>query len=182
MTGKEGSADESADALASPARTKPPYEDALLRAFDKLTSQIFLFLLAYLILLIGLLVLAPTLSIELRNLLYILPILGVAAYVLLQWRRIKKQARNHGVQVKSFWATRGAYIGGLRGRGASFDGNVNVRSTIARGAQVVGVDQGREGVEGEYLLRLYDQLEPTAQRKLVEEAVRLLEKRHRGEE
>ena len=53
-----------------------PFEPALLKAFDKLTNEILIFLLAYVILLIGLGVFADELSETLKNLLYIIPIMG----------------------------------------------------------------------------------------------------------
>jgi hypothetical protein len=64
-------------------QSSPPYEAALNKAFDKLTSEILIFLLAYTILLIGLAVFGSGIATQFRNLLYIIPVLGVVAYVTL---------------------------------------------------------------------------------------------------
>src|SRR5436305_7829631 len=74
-----------------------PYEVPLTKAFDKLTSQIFLFLLAYVILLIGLAVFGSNLAVTLRSLFYILPILGIAAYLWQQQRAIVKDGKDRGI-------------------------------------------------------------------------------------
>src|SRR5437016_2686080 len=78
-----------------------PYEVPLTRAFDKLTSQIFLFLLAYVILLIGLAVFGSQLADTLRNLFYVIPVLGVLAYVWLRQRKIVQVAKNNGIDVRA---------------------------------------------------------------------------------
>src|SRR5438876_1425239 len=78
-----------------------PYEVPLTRAFDKLTSQIFIFLLAYVILLIGLAVFGSGLIVTLRSLLYILPVLGVIAYLWQQRKTIRRDGEDRGIDVKA---------------------------------------------------------------------------------
>jgi hypothetical protein len=164
-------------------RAGAPYESTLLRAFDKLTSEVFVFLLAYVILLIGLAWFVPAFSIELRILLYILPVLGIAAYVWLQSGRITKEAEEHGVQVWSGVAAGSAYVAGVRGGLAALLGRVKVFSGIATGrARVIGVDAGSESLESEgaqegYLLETFRKLDESNRRKVVNEASRLLDRR-----
>jgi hypothetical protein len=84
--------------LSSPSA---PYEAVLAKAFDKLSFQVFVFLLAYMILVIGLAVFAPQLATELRTLIYVLPVLGVGAYVWQRRRSNARDAREHGIDVKA---------------------------------------------------------------------------------
>lgn len=72
---------------------KVPFEAALSKGIEKLTSEIFIFLLCYTILLIGMAVLGTNLPKELRTLLYILPVLGIGSYLLLQGQKLKKKTR-----------------------------------------------------------------------------------------
>jgi hypothetical protein len=88
-------------------RANAPYEGALNIAFNRLTSEILIFLLAYTILLIGVVVFGAGLPTELRTLLYIIPILGVVAYVWLQKRTIVKKAAAGNVDVVSGLALKG---------------------------------------------------------------------------
>jgi hypothetical protein len=160
----------------------PPYERALIRAFDKLTSEIFIFLLAYLILVIGLSVFGPALSAQLRSLFYILPVLGIVAYVWLQSRKFAKDARAHGIRLVSLIAKSGAVVGGVRGRGVGAADNVEVTSVFASGdgTSVVGHQVPEENpqsssAEEEYLLQMFRKLDERKRRKLLNEVSRLLD-------
>ena len=162
--------------------TKAPFEAGLLRAFDKLTSEIFVFLLAYVILLIGLGIFASALSVGLRTLLYILPIVGIAAYAWLESGRITMTAKNEGVDVWSGVATRSGRVVGIRGAISSMLGRVKLRSLIVSGnARVVGVDVGGDalgkGAQEGYLLDMFRKLEQADRRKVVNNVSSLLEKR-----
>src|SRR5215470_16459936 len=100
---------EAKETRASPDRARTggnsnrsaPFEAPLTKAFDKLTSEIFIFLLAYVILLIGLAIFGSELANTLRNLLYLIPVLGVMAYVWLQQRKIVNVAKEQGINVKA---------------------------------------------------------------------------------
>ena len=160
-------------------RNAAPYEGVLLRAFDKLTSEVFVFLLAYLILVIGFAVFSPGLVTPLRTLIYILPILGIAGYLWIKSGRVTKRAEDSGVQVWSGVATGSARVTGVRGGIGSLLGRVKVRSGFAGGdARVVGVDVGSEaegrGAQEEYLLELFRKLNASDRLKLVSEASRIL--------
>ena len=130
-----------ADASASgSSKSMAPYETALNKALDKLHSEVLIFLLAYLILLIGLSVYGTAISTTLRNLLYIIPILGVLAY---SWSKKRTAIKKSGVNVAAGIARSGAYVGGIRGDIGHFTEPVDVKAGIASGhAQVVGVDVG----------------------------------------
>ena len=69
-----------------------PYERVLAKAFDKLTSEILIFLLAYTILLIGLLYFGINIPDTWRNFFYLIPVIGVLAYIWLQQGGIHKYA------------------------------------------------------------------------------------------
>lgn len=78
-----------------------PYEALLTKAFDKLTSEVFIFLLAYVMLLLGLAMFGSLLAGTIRNVLYILPVLGVLSYVWLQQRVMVKKAAEKGIKLKA---------------------------------------------------------------------------------
>jgi hypothetical protein len=127
--------------MTSESQTTIPYEAALGKAFDRLTSQIFIFLLAYTILLAGLAFLGSGISESIRTLLYIIPVLGVLAYGWEQKRKIAKEAADHGVRLGVLFASDRAYVGGVRGSAGGEPQNVSLGAGVVRGdAQVVGVD------------------------------------------
>ena len=160
-----------------------PYETVLIKALDKLTSQVFIFLLAYLILVIGLAVLAPQLTVEVRTLLYVLPVLGIGAYLWQQQRAIAGQAKHHGIDVKAGLVTGEAHVTGVRAAAGS--------ASLPEDVQVgVGLVSGKSRVEGavigpaeasdspserQYLLDTFQQLSPPKRRKLIASAQRLLD-------
>src|SRR5688572_2568702 len=115
---KSPAADTSAEANPESV-SRGPYEALLTRAFDKLTSQIFIFLLAYVILLISLSVFSPQLTTTLRTLLYLIPALGVIAYIWLRRREIVKGAKQQGIDVKAGIVSGSARVTGARGANAA---------------------------------------------------------------
>jgi len=157
-----------------------PYEVSLTKAFDKLTSQIFLFLLAYVILLIGLAVFGSSLAVTLRGLLYILPILGVVAYLWQQQRAIVKEGRDRGIDVKAGKITGQARVGGIVKAPSDRDipNNVKVRVNRAQNsARISGVEFGdgdESNNETSYFAQVFQQLSQQNQRKLIESAHRML--------
>jgi hypothetical protein len=172
--------DQSPEAL----RVNPPYEAALNTAVKNLTDQILIFLLAYTILLIGVAVFGSGLAIELRTLLYIIPILGVVAYVWLKRGGAEKESRRD-VRVRSSFATGQSYVGGKRGATHEGSGSTDVSSLFASGGStVIGRDAGRQtgrstetplALNTQYLLDIFQQLDRSSQRKLIESAHSLLE-------
>jgi hypothetical protein len=172
------------EASAGSKTAGAPYEAALNAAFEKLTDQILVFLLAYVLLLIGISVFASGIANELRILLYIIPILGVAAYAWTRRRGLSRQARSHDVRVTSGIARgAGTYVGGERGvvnRGA---GRTTTGSLIATGgASVVGRDattytdkQTQQTAAAQYLAQIFQKLDERNQGKLVSAAQTLLD-------
>jgi hypothetical protein len=157
-----------------------PYEKALLKAFEKLTSEVLLFLLAYMILLIGSETLAPSMSSTLRGLLYIIPILGVGAHVWLKRTNVAKAARDHDVEVSAGITTGSAQVTGLRGPASATPASIKVSSGFAGDhAQVTGVDHGPTGrtddppADEQYMLKLFRELDDAGRRELVSRAMRL---------
>lgn len=170
---------------ASDSGPTAPYEAVLMRALEKLTSQIFIFLLAYTMLLIGLAVAGTEMTAWLRNLLYIIPILGVLSHVLLQQRRVARKAAAHGVQVRAGIVKDSGYVAGIRGIAQGFLDNVRVGAGWVSGeAQVIGVDEPRglateteapKGSEVQYLLSLYQELGEQDRSSLVAYAMQMRE-------
>lgn len=159
-----------------------PYEVPLTKAFDKLTSQIFLFLLAYVILLIGLAVFGSSLAVTLRSLLYILPILGVGAYLWQHQRAIVKDGKDRGIDVKAGKITGQARIGGVvnapRDRDVPNDVRIRVRRAqdSARIGGVVYGDGDESDDETSYITQIFQQLSKQGQRKLIASAQTMLDK------
>jgi hypothetical protein len=155
------------------------YEGALTAALARLTNQVFLFLIAYTILLIGIATFGAGLPAELRDLLYVIPVLGVAAYVWLQRRKAVRSASKPSVSVRSNEVSDQAYVAGVRGTDGEIGGNVTVRTRRASGsAAVIGIDAGArpEAVNSDlaYLKDLFERLEPHRRMDLVQRAQRHL--------
>lgn len=160
-----------------------PYEYVLIKAFDKLTSQVFIFLLAYLILVIGLAVFAPQLTNEVRTILYVLPVLGIGAYLWQQQRSLASQAKRHGINVMAGITTGEARVTGVRLASGS-DGqphDVSVGVGLASGrSRVEGAVIGQEDTDklasdSQYLLETFKQLGPQKRRKVIASAQKLLD-------
>jgi hypothetical protein len=130
--------------------TASPYEDVLNKAFDKLTSQVLIFLLAYMILLIGVAVLGNGIDSGLRTLFYIIPIMGVAGYIWLQrWRHVSgEEDSKRDVDVRGHVTRGGSEVVGERGRVSDRSGSTKVRSGLASDkSRVVGRDVPGSGGE-----------------------------------
>ena len=109
-----------------------PYAAVLAKAFDKLTSQVLIFLLAYVILLIGVAVFGSQLTTTMRNLLYVIPLLGVVGFVLEKRRKIVKNGREKGIDVRARKVSGSASVIGVRGATADVPENVTLRSDMRR--------------------------------------------------
>ena len=159
-----------------------PYEGVLTKAFDKLTSEVFIFLLAYMILIIGLAVFGERLANTLKTLLYIIPVLGVAAYVWLTQKTIRNEANKSGIDVGAGVVTDSARVIGVQGAksGDPIPENVKVRTAMARGkAMVGGVVYGSDepaNNSANYLMELFMKLDADHQGELIADAQKLLRK------
>lgn len=119
------------------APSPAPFEGALNTAFNKLTSQILIFLLAYVILLIGVAVFGAGIESRLLSLFYILPILGVTAYVWLQRRQYVSQPVERNVKLIGGITRGGSTVVGESGRFSDAPGSTTVRSLFASGESTV---------------------------------------------
>ncbi len=159
-----------------------PYEVPLTKAFDKLTSQIFIFLLAYVILLIGLAVFGENLANSIKVLLYMIPILGVAAYVWQNQKKIRGQARKSGIDVSAWRVTSSGRVVAVNGAksGDPIPENVKIRvGSVSQNAEVGGVVYGTEesgDTSENYLLGLFAHLDERNRRELITSAQTLLDK------
>lgn len=159
-----------------------PYEAGLIKAFDKLTSEVFIFLLAYLILIIGLAVFAERLAITLKTLLYILPILGVAAYSWLSQKQIRNKATKSGIDVSAGAVTGSAKVIGVDGveRGNKISDKVRVRAGLATDKAYIGgvvhTNNEPETTSGKYLMELFLKLDENYREELISNAQKLLKK------
>lgn len=163
--------------------SQAPYSEALAKAFDKLTSQILIFLLAYVILLIGLAVLGAQLAPTIRNLLYVIPLLGVAAFVFERRQNIVKDGRQKGIDIKARRVSGSASVIGVRGATNDLPENVTLRVGRAGDRAVVhGVEYGNvseadaskpAGTDAQYLLDTFQRLSRQNRRELIATAQRL---------
>jgi hypothetical protein len=181
----EDTNDKKATVLSENLPKQIPYEAALLKAFDKLTSQILIFLLAYVILLIGIGVLAVEISDTFKNLLYIIPILGVGAYLWSQRRDIHNDAKKSGINVKSGWVSDEAKVTGVRTTpdAAQVPHDVDVSAAVVKDkAEVTGFVVESDDVSEkqssdlEYMKDIFQQLSISNRRKLITDAQRLMDK------
>ena len=122
-----------------------PYADALNLAFKKLTSEVFIFLLAYVILLIGMGVFAQQAEKSTRYLLYAIPVVGIAGELLLRKGPIVRKAGEEAarqVRVKAGRTTRGSkVIGASAPSGKDLPESIEVAAKRTDGGSTVqGVD------------------------------------------
>lgn len=176
---------------SSKSQSIAPFEGALIKAFDKLTSQIFIFLLAYVILLIGLAGFGSEMAATLRNLLYIIPVLGVVAYVWLQQRQIIKQASDKGVHVRAGIVKDSAYVAGRRGPISDSPDTVTVGVGLASRGTVIGVDNSSaddtgvdtpQSSDAKYLMDIFQKLNESNRRKLIGSAQGMLNKQENSDD
>ena len=155
-----------------------PYSSVLQLAFQKLTSQVLIFLLAYVILIIGVEFYGHQLGVTLRALFYLIPILGVSAYVFLERRKVA--ATDPSISVSAGWVSQST-VEGVRGDLPKVAGHVAVRSgVVTRGATVRGVDaspavQERAATDIAYLQTLFMQLDESKRRRLIRAAADLID-------
>lgn len=158
-----------------------PYEVPLSKAFDKLTSEVFIFLLAYVILIIGLAVFGESLANTLKTLLYIIPVLGVAAYVWQNQKTIRNKAGKSGIDVRA-WMVKGAQVIGVEGAksGDAIPENVKVRAGLASdNAKVKGMVYGSDDpadTSEKYLLEQFTKLDDNNKDELIDYVRKLVKK------
>jgi hypothetical protein len=156
-----------------------PYESALGMAFHKLSSQVLIFLLAYVILIIGMELFAGGATAQLRLLLYLIPILGAGVHVLLE----KRKVRANGISAAAGYASEST-VEGVRGDPGKVGGPVRVVAGFAvKGAKVRGVDMGGGEVDRPadltYLSDLFAKLDDEGRQKVIGTAMGLLREQPR---
>jgi hypothetical protein len=156
-----------------------PYETALNSAFNKLTSEIFVFLLAYTILLIALTALARNIPPMLRLLLFVIPVLGIIAYGWLKKRAAVRNPHAQGVRVRAGIVGSKGYVGGVRGPGQVPTGGLDVRGGIVSSGVLVGVDQANrdQGSAANFLVNIFEGLPSEDQSAVVRYALELQAKK-----
>lgn len=134
---------------------------------------------------IGLAVFGPQLADSLRNLLYIIPVVGVMAYLWLQQQGIVKDGKEQGIDVKTGIVTGSAQVIGIEGAkpGADLPKKVQVSTILASDkAKVIGTSYAYAEPEVprnrdlEDLTVIFKQLERSNQIKLLNSAESLLKK------
>ena len=177
-------------ASVEPATTRQtlsaaPYSEVLAKAFDKLTSQILIFLLAYVILLIGLATLGSQLAPTIRNLLYMIPLLGVAAFVFERRQKIVRDGRQKGIDINARNVSGSASVIGVRGATNDLPENVTLRvgrardKAVVHGVEYAGVsDLDAEPADSgeQYLLNLFKRLNEDNRSELIATAQRMKKK------
>jgi len=168
--------------MAEQPRTEPqanaPFEEALKIALNRLTSEVFIFLLAYTILLIGIAIFGSGLTTQLRTLFYIIPILGITAYMWLRRPAIVKKAAGN-VRVRVLLAQEGAKVIGVRGGPGQEQGHTDVRAGFVSRSEVFGRDYSGVGSQNRsdadaasvrYLAEIFQNLEKAGQNELMTNA------------
>jgi|GEM_PF-2290360 len=158
--------------------TGGPYESTLNKAFDKLTSEIFIFLLAYMILVIGLVVFGKGIPSGLRALLYIIPVLGILSYGWGRKRTVIQEPRASGIRVRALWV-KGGYVGGVRGPDTFQDGDVDIAgAVVSKDGIVVGRDSGGDSTDeaSRYLLSIFESLNENDRGELIQHALHIKHK------
>ena len=145
----------------------------LSQALQRLTSEILIYLLGYAVLVASLIIWGGSVNPALRNILYILPPLGIAAYIYQQRRRVKSK-RLPRVAVSALFTGRGGSVLGIEG--LDYKGDVSVKAGIARGgSEVVGVKAGKKveplPADITYLTALFGKLDNEARQKVIRVAM-----------
>lgn len=140
----------------------------LSQALQRLTSEVLIYLLAYAVLVASLIIWGKPVNPALRNILYILPPLGVAAYLFQQRRRIKSN-RPPRVVVRALLTWGKGSVIGIRGKG--YQGDVKVKAGVTANGKVVGVDVRQEveaaAVDITYLTDLFNKLDKKGRQKVI---------------
>jgi hypothetical protein len=163
---------------AADASVKLPYEAVLAKTVDKLTNEFLLFLIGYCILLIGAEYLTPHLFSRLKLLFYVLPVLGIVAYLYSKRSGLKQKLE---VEVRALVADRARIIG-ITGDASDLQGSVDVKAGVAtRGAEVIGVDQagGKQASDEAYLLDVFRRLDNVGRTEVINAANGASTKRRR---
>lgn len=144
----------------------------LSQALQRLTSEVLIYLLAYAVLVASLIIWGKPVNPALRNILYILPPLGVAAYLYQQRRRVKS-SRPPRVAVTSLFTGRQGSVIGIDGTG--WQGDVKVKAGIAKG-KVAGVKVGQRTesppADIAYLTVLFNKLDNKGQQEVIRLAIK----------
>jgi len=143
-------------------------------AVQRLRSEILIYLLAYAVLVVVVLLWGRELSLALQGLLYLLPLVGVAAYLVSQSRRVA-QGRQPRVTVGTLFTGKQAVVVGTERPDAAAD--VSVSAALTRGT-VKGVatppaEAGDDSSQAAYLAELFAGLRPDQRHKVIEVAQRL---------
>jgi hypothetical protein len=170
----------------APAHDTAPYEAVLVKAFDRLSSQILIFLLAYTVLLVVLALSGSALVGILSTLLTLLPVLGVTAYLWLRRLEIVHQGAEQGIDVRAGLVSGRARVTGVSGAsaGTSVPENLTVRAGLARhDARVTGVEYSQResaATDVAYLTGLFARLTSANQRRLISHVQQLLDEQEHG--
>jgi hypothetical protein len=157
-----------------------PYERVLSKAFDKLTSEVLIFLLAYTILLVVLVWIGPNLGTWLLTLFYIIPILGLITYVWLKRRDIAQREQEREVQVKVRRARGEAYVVGEEGSFQNISGSTTVNAgNVSDKARVKGrvigsTPSDTSNSDANYLVSVFERLNRGNQTRIVSQAIDML--------
>ncbi len=167
--------------LASQINIPVALVGTLTTTVKRLTSQVLLFLVAYLILVTILILAGAAIGPEVRAGLFFAPVLGIMAYVYLQKKTLDAQTRAVDDRTRVVVErVENVKAGGRLGQVGN-EGEVDVQVKDAKDAVIVGID-ATPGIlfqdsQRDYLLKIFDALGPDARRDLVEKAMELEAKR-----
>ncbi len=147
-----------------------PFEQALTEGFKKLTNEVFLFLLCYMIIMVGLEVTAKGLIEKIRPLVYIIPLGGVAAYVWLEKSKIPQRAKMN-LQVGEM-GDRVVFAGR---RGGVTNSDINMKAKRLTGnVEFIGEQAGYSD-DINYLIKIYKELNLNERRQVINSISEMLD-------
>jgi hypothetical protein len=152
------------------------YDSAVKRALEKLTSEIFIFIIGYTALLAALIATGTRIPNRLEQLIVLLPLVGIVAYAWLRKRTVIRDPSARGVRLKALFV-KDSTIVGVQGPGAAAADlqNVDVQVGFAVRGEVAGVNSGADrtpaATDAAYLLDLFNGLTNDGKRKLISSAL-----------
>lgn len=164
-----------------PEKSSVSLELVLLKAFDKLTSQVFIFLLAYTLLLVIVVVKGSQMPAEFRLVLTVIPLLGVVGFIWLRHMRLRTESSSAGISVQAGEISDSASVAGVRGAQSPDYVPENVNVSVKHGsghANIVGVEyetvsRRQDDSQENQLIQLFRNLPSSERNALLDHAIQL---------
>lgn len=164
-----------------------PYEASFSKGLEKLTDQILVFLLLYMILLIGLDLFAKGIVEKYRPLLYIIPIGGVISYA---WRQKKNAVKNkNDIRQGTKIDVKETYGRVLGKQGDLSEGYVDIQAgQVGKDAEIIGEssyfddNRANNSTDVKFLIDIFEQLNSSDKLEIINNATTKLGSYAQGQE